>query len=65
MLEYLIPILFVSLISAGWVVVQLIARKMKTKNHFDHLDSSSCGHCTCGGVEGCCTSDEQNKEMLA
>jgi hypothetical protein len=54
MLQYIIPILLVSFLSAGWVVVQLIARKMKTKNHFDNLDSSSCGQCTCGGAEGDC-----------
>jgi hypothetical protein len=57
MLEYIIPILFVSFLSAGWVVVQLIARKMKTKNHFDDLNSSSCTSCSCGGSEGSCTTE--------
>jgi len=52
MVKYIIPILFVSLLCAGWVVVQLLAKKMKTKNHFDNLGGEgSCMSCTCGGVE--------------
>ncbi len=53
MLGYIIPILFVAFLCAGWVVVQIIAKKMKTKNHFDHLNSS-CGNCICGGVGEAC-----------
>lgn len=58
MLQYIIPILFVSFLTAGWVGVQLIARKMKTKNHFDDLNSSTCGQCTCGGSEESCATDD-------
>lgn len=55
-MKYIIIILSLGLLSAGWVAVQFLARKMQTKNHFDHLNSS-CGHCTCGGVEGSCSLD--------
>ena len=56
MMQYIIPILFMSALCAGWVLVQLLAKKMKTKNHFDHLNSS-CGSCNCGGGAGVCTND--------
>lgn len=52
-LSYLIPILALAALCAGWVAVQFLARKMKTKNHFDNLDSSTCGNCTCGGISEC------------
>ncbi len=58
-MKYLIVILFVGALCAGWVVVQIIAKKMKTKNHFDHLNSS-CGHCTCGGVENICVNENSD-----
>jgi len=51
-MKYLIPILFVAALSAGWVVVQLIAKKMKTKNHMDNLGKGGCMTCTCGAAEG-------------
>jgi hypothetical protein len=54
MIKYIIPILFVAALSAGWVVVQLIAKKMKTKNHFDDLGKGECMTCTCGGNEDNC-----------
>ena len=57
MIDYLIPIVSLAALCAGWVIVQVIAKKMKTKNHFDHLNSA-CGHCTCGGVEEACVNDE-------
>lgn len=57
MLQYIIAILSLSLLAAGWVGVQILARKMKTKNHFDNLNS--CGHCSCGGAEGTCHLDKQ------
>ncbi len=56
MIKYIIIILFLAVLCAGWVVVQIIAKKMKTKNHFDHLNSA-CGHCTCGGVENVCINE--------
>jgi hypothetical protein len=49
MMQFIIPIMGLSALCAGWVLVQLLARKMKTKNHFDDLNSS-CGHCNCGGM---------------
>ena len=61
MIKYLISILFVGVLCGGWVIVQLIAKKMKTKNHFDHLNSS-CGHCTCGGVEQVCINEMKPKQ---
>jgi len=60
MIQYIVPILLIGFLCAGWVVVQIIAKKMKTKNHFDHLNSD-CGHCTCGGVDGACHYKEGNK----
>ena len=56
--QYIIPVISLAALCGGWVAVQLLARRMKTKNHFDHLNSS-CGHCTCGGVEGNCTTGEK------
>ncbi len=41
-------------LSAGWIGVQFLARKMKTKNHFDDLNGPGCSSCTCGGEEGTC-----------
>ncbi len=51
MMKYLIPILFVAILSAGWVIVRLIAKKMKTKNHMDNLGKGDCMSCTCGAGE--------------
>ena len=59
-MKYIIPILAVAALCAGWVVVQLLAKKMKTKNHFDNLSGEgSCMNCTCGGVEEVCTNENQ------
>jgi len=49
--EFIIPVLFVAVLSAGWVIVQILAKKMKTKNHFDDLGQGGCMNCTCGGIE--------------
>jgi len=57
MMTYIIPILALTALCAGWVVVQLIARKLKTKNHFDDLGKGECMTCTCGGAEGSCSKD--------
>ncbi len=59
-MQYILPILFITVLCAGWVVVQIIAKKMKTKNHFDNLNSS-CGHCNCGGVEDNCSNKAPDK----
>lgn len=50
---YIIPILALALLSGGWVAVQLLARKMRTKNHIEH--AGSCGNqCTCMGIDDTC-----------
>ncbi|MBI4930530.1 MAG: hypothetical protein HY841_07195 [Bacteroidetes bacterium] len=43
-LEYILPVLALALLAAGWVVVQIIAKKMGTKNHFDY-GGGCCGDC--------------------
>ncbi|MCB0688955.1 MAG: hypothetical protein KDC53_20595 [Saprospiraceae bacterium] len=48
MLQYIIPVISLAALAAGWVAIQFLARKMQTKNHFDDLNSS-CGSCNCGG----------------
>jgi len=52
-ITFSIAILGLSLLSAGWVALQYLARKMKTKNHFDDLNSSCGGGCNCGGGGSC------------
>jgi hypothetical protein len=52
-LQYIIGVLAVVFLCIGWLGVQFLAQKMKTKNHFDHLSGDSCGSCTCGGTEEC------------
>lgn len=42
-LTYLIPVLALTLLVAGWGGVQLLAKKMRTKNHIDH--GGCCGAC--------------------
>ena len=52
LINIIIPILLTSALAAGWVVVQLIAKKMGTKNHMDN--AGSCGNgCSCQGGEAC------------
>ncbi len=57
-MKYLIIILAVGVLCAGWVLVQILAKKLKTKNHFEHLNSS-CGGCTCGGEGYACNADSK------
>jgi hypothetical protein len=61
MYQYILPILFLTLLCAGWVVVQIIAKKMKTKNHFDHLGKGECMTCTCGGADSSCVNEGIDK----
>lgn len=42
--EYILPVLILALLSAGWMMVQLVAKKIGTKNHIDN-DGSCCGAC--------------------
>ena len=43
MIEYILPILALTVLAAGWMGVQILAKRMKTKNHID--DASCCGAC--------------------
>jgi hypothetical protein len=53
-LKYIIPVLAVAGLCAGWVFVQILAKRLGTKNHFDDR-SSGCGKCGCGE----CAADEK------
>ncbi|MFQ5446477.1 MAG: hypothetical protein ACE5FF_06050 [Saprospiraceae bacterium] len=46
-MEYILPILAVGALSAGWLAIQFLAKKTGTKNHFDD-GASGCGNCGCG-----------------
>ncbi len=39
------PIFVLALVAAGWMGVQLLAKKMKTKNHIDN-GGGCCGACS-------------------
>jgi len=43
-LLYLVPVIAYALLTAGWMAVQLLARKAGTKNHIDHR-GGCCGAC--------------------
>jgi hypothetical protein len=62
LIKYIIPIFSVAVLCAGWVLVQIVAKKMKTKNHFDHLNSG-CGGCICGGVGDNCVNSSENDKL--
>lgn len=60
LLPHLLAITLLSLLCMGWIGVQMLARKMKTKNHFD--DRPGCG--TCSGTGECtkrCESESGEK----
>ncbi|MBL7993972.1 hypothetical protein JNM05_01250 [bacterium] len=57
--QYIIGMLAASLLCAGWIGVQMIASKMKTKNLFDHRPTS-CSEFGCGSGGDVC---EENKMM--
>ncbi len=59
-LQYIIGILALMGLCMGWIGVQFLARKMKTKNHFDDLNSETCGSCICGGLE--CVKDSSTSD---
>jgi hypothetical protein len=44
MLEFVIPVIVFSLVAAGWAGVQILAKRMGTKNHIDNQDGC-CGAC--------------------
>ena len=54
--EYLFPILALAALTAGWMAVQLLARRLGTKNHIEH-GGSGCGQCGCG--EACVRKEEK------
>ncbi|MDX5326813.1 MAG: hypothetical protein LPK80_11200 [Bacteroidota bacterium] len=43
--EILIPALALAALTAGWMGVQIIAKRMQTKNHIDQT-SGCCGACS-------------------
>jgi hypothetical protein len=43
-INYIIPVLALALLAAGWAGVQLIAKKIGTKNHIDN-GGGCCGDC--------------------
>ena len=47
--QYIIPVLILTLVAMGWMGVQLLAKRMQTKNHIDQ--TSCCG--ACEGKETC------------
>jgi hypothetical protein len=50
-MHYLLPILALTALCAGWMGVQLLAKRLGTKNHIDRKASDGCcGQC---GGEGC------------
>ncbi len=63
-LPYIIGVFALAALCAGWVAVQFLAQRMKTKNHFDDLGSDTCGSCTCGGI-GECEDDESEINTIA
>lgn len=56
--EYLIPVLAFTLLCAGWIMVQMVAKKMRIKNHID--GGGCCGACD-EKAKGTC--DGKNKSM--
>ena len=44
LLQYLIPVLALMVLAAGWAALQLLAKRMQTKNHIDH-GGGCCGAC--------------------
>ncbi|MCF8257138.1 MAG: hypothetical protein K9J06_06275 [Flavobacteriales bacterium] len=51
-LEYLLPVIGLALLAGGWMAQQIIAKKMKVKNHIDRT-SGCCG--ACGDKAECST----------
>ncbi|MBF0287674.1 MAG: hypothetical protein HQM14_07630 [SAR324 cluster bacterium] len=44
LLTHASAVLGLTLLCAGWVMVQLLARAVKTKNHLNY-EKKGCGHC--------------------
>jgi hypothetical protein len=44
-MTYMIPVIGLALLAAGWMGVQILAKKMEVKNHIDQT-SGCCGACS-------------------
>ena len=47
--QYLIPVLALAAVCAGWIGVQFLARRLGTKHHLGEREATSCGGCHCQG----------------
>jgi hypothetical protein len=57
LLTYLVPVFALSLLAAGWMAMQLLAKKMNVKNHID----SSGGCCgACDNRDNCSNTDSSH-----
>jgi hypothetical protein len=48
-MQYILPVLALAAVCAGWIGVQMLARRMGTKHHLAERKGSSCGGCGCQG----------------
>ncbi|HRW76568.1 MAG: hypothetical protein H6568_14085 [Lewinellaceae bacterium] len=48
-IQYFLPVLALTAVCAGWIGVQLLARRMGTKHHLGERKAGSCGGCGCQG----------------
>jgi hypothetical protein len=56
LISHILPILALAALAAGWAAVQLLARKLGTKNHIEH------GKDCCGGCgKGCLLGEREQK----
>ncbi|MCB0654916.1 MAG: hypothetical protein KDC57_02205 [Saprospiraceae bacterium] len=53
-IQYLIPIIALGLLAAGWMGMQLWAKRNEVKNHIDHQ----------GGCCGACSNRDQCERVL-
>ncbi|MDH5398025.1 MAG: hypothetical protein OEX02_07755 [Cyclobacteriaceae bacterium] len=48
----IVPVVAVAVLAGGWAAVQVLAKRMGTKNHIEH--GGACGgKCTCMGGGSC------------
>lgn len=57
LMRYVIPVAALAALAAGWMGMQLIARRMKVKNHIDH--GGCCGAC---GDRASCTNGTEVRQ---
>jgi hypothetical protein len=58
-IDHIIAILVLTALCGGFVLVQLLAQKMRTKNHIDKI-TNCCGDCPTEKMERC-----QTKKIVA